>query len=110
MGGSLVTGSVDLVQAEEGDGVQVDVSVTGLAEGRHASRLQAGNCEEPGEVVAELEELDAGPERDLPTEAVTVVEGAELSDFEPGHILAVYEGGEGSEGAVVACGILEEGS
>lgn len=95
--GSGVTGSATLTATDTGIEVVVTVD-RGLEEGSHANAIYDGTCDAIGPSIAELTELEVGPEGNAPATITTVRE-----EFEHvatgGHVLAV----QALDGSIVAC-------
>jgi hypothetical protein len=78
----------------------VDIEVTGLPEGTHASNIMAGTCANPGAVDRELEDVVAGAGG---TASVTTqfphLEAK--NKFDSGHLISIHESGPDSP--IIAC-------
>ncbi len=83
-----------------GEGILVQIDMTGLTEGEHANHLHHGDCtaDPPGEVHIALDNIVADENGDG---SQTTSNNEEAIDhYAEGHYLAVH----GEDGAIVSCG------
>ena len=101
---SDVAGTVEITITD--NVAEVVVNLTGLPEGAHANHIHVGSCDEQGDVVHPLTELEAGADGTAAGETTLDVTAEELLE---GHYYAVHEGDDDTVGAVIGCGDAVEG-
>jgi Cu/Zn superoxide dismutase len=101
---SDVAGTVEITVTD--GSAEVVVNLTDLPEGAHANHIHVGSCDEQGDVVYPLTELEAGTDGTATGETTVDVTADELLE---GHYYAVHEAGDDTVGAVIGCGDIVEG-
>jgi len=101
---SDVAGTVDITVTD--GSAEVVVNLTNVPEGAHANHIHVGSCDEQGDVVFPLTELEAGADGTATGETTIDVTADELLE---GHYYAVHEAGDDTVGAVIGCGDIVEG-
>ena len=101
---SDVAGTVEITVSD--GSAEVAVNLTDLPEGAHANHIHVGSCDEQGDVVFPLTELEAGADGTATGETTIDATADELLE---GHYYAVHEAGDGTVGAVIGCGDIVEG-
>jgi hypothetical protein len=85
-------------------GTQISISLSGLAEGRHAAFIQHGNCNSHGEVHVTLEEVVADELGN--GESSTFIADPDFLHFREVHYIAVYQFGIDVIGGLASCGVI----
>ena len=101
---SDVAGTVEITVSD--GSAEVAVNLTDVPEGAHANHIHVGSCDEQGDVVYPLTELEAGTDGTATGETTVDVTAEELLE---GHYYAVHESGDDTVGAVIGCGDIVEG-
>ncbi len=85
-----------------GEGILVQLDMTGLTAGAHANHLHHGTCVEQGEIDITLDDIVADENGD--GSQTTGSDEEAIDHFAEGHYLAVHAGDSETVGEVVSCG------
>lgn len=98
--GPEASGEADI--SLNGEGILVQIDMTGLTEGAHANHLHHGTCDETGEIHITLDDIVADDSGD--GSQTTANDEEPLDHFAAGHYLAVHAEDSESIGEMISCG------